>query len=182
MTTKPRPLSINLMPQDPFYETPLGRMLLWASNIGRYLVVFTELIVIISFATRFKLDRDLTDLNSGITQKSNLISSYGSLENDVRTIQKKTEFLAQQKALLTPLDILDTVSTLIPPNVVLSVTQLHDQQVQVVGTAPSSKDLAMFVVNVQRKSLVKGLVVDQVKSSDQGAAGFEFTMRIALAR
>ena len=182
MITKPRPLSINLMPQDPFYETALGRMLLWASNIGRYLVVFTELIVIISFATRFKLDRDLTDLNSGITQKSNLISSYGSLENDVRTIQKKTEFLAQQKALLTPLDILDTVSTLIPPNVVLSVTQLHDQQVQVVGTAPSSKDLAMFVVNVQRKSLVKGLVVDQVKSSDQGATGFEFTMRIALAR
>jgi hypothetical protein len=55
-------INVNLLPQDPFFETVFGRFLKWALSIGRYIVIFTELIVILSFASRFTLDRMVTDL------------------------------------------------------------------------------------------------------------------------
>ena len=72
-SAQPHHLSINLLPQDPFYETPIGRVMAWASTVGRYLVIFTEVVVIFSFASRFKLDRDLTDLNATILQNHLLL-------------------------------------------------------------------------------------------------------------
>ncbi|NCN24447.1 MAG: hypothetical protein GW945_03125, partial [Candidatus Pacebacteria bacterium] len=89
MPKRVKPININLVPRDPFYETAIGKTLRWALSAGRYIIIFTELIVIISFAARFTLDRQLTDLNSDIERKKSVILSYGTLESDIRTIQSK---------------------------------------------------------------------------------------------
>ncbi len=175
-----RQLSINLLPQDPFYETPVGRVMAWASTVGRYLVIFTEIVVIFSFASRFKLDRDLTDLNAAILQKSFIVDSYGPLENDVRLVQKKIEFLNQQKTVYSTLDILDMISQNIPQNIAYSLVQVYAQEVQLTGTALTPEALATLVRLLQRQALTKALYVDQIKSLTNGAAGFEFSMRVQL--
>lgn len=177
---RPRQLTINLLPQDPFYETPLGRVMAWASTIGRYLVIFTEVIVIISFASRFKLDRDLTDLNSAIQQKSFIIDSYGNLENDVRLAQKKTDFLIQQKTAYNALEILDILSASLPQDVALTLVQVYPQEIQVTGSALTPEAIAQLVRLLQRQPTVSALYMDQIKSNQQGAAGFEFSMRIQM--
>jgi hypothetical protein len=84
-------IRINLLPKDPFLSTPLGRFLTWSLHVGRYLVIFTELVVITSFGSRFVIDRQVTDLNVQLREKQTIIQSYGSLEQDVRTVQKKLE-------------------------------------------------------------------------------------------
>jgi hypothetical protein len=63
-------LEVNLLPKDPFLSTSLGKLLQWSLTVGRYLVIFTELIVVSSFAARFSLDRQVTDLNASILQKN----------------------------------------------------------------------------------------------------------------
>ena len=40
---------INLLPKDKWEVGVIGKLLKWALNIGRYIVVFTELIVISAF-------------------------------------------------------------------------------------------------------------------------------------
>ena len=79
MKKQPAAITINLVPKDPFFATIPGRVLKWALSAGRYIVIFTELVVIISFATRFTLDRQVTDLNDTITSKEAIINSYGAL-------------------------------------------------------------------------------------------------------
>jgi len=177
---RPHQLSINLLPQDPFYETPLGRVMAWASTVGRYLVIFTEVVVIFSFASRFKLDRDLTDLNAAILQKSFIVDSYGPLESDVRVVQKKLDFLSQQKTAYNALDILDLISNNIPQNVAYTLVQIYAQEVQLTGVALTPESLATLVRLLQRQALTKALYVDQIKSAQNGAAGFEFSMRLQL--
>lgn len=173
-------LSINLLPQDPFYETPVGRIMAWASTVGRYLVIFTELVVIISFASRFKLDRDITDLNTDIQQKSQIVESYGNLEQNVRLVQKKIDFLVQQRNSYSSIDILDMINSSLPRDVALSLVQVYTQEVQVTGTALSPEALAVLVRALQAQPIVSALFMDQIKSSTQGATGLEFSLRLQL--
>lgn len=179
-SAQPRQLSINLLPQDPFYETPIGRVMAWASTVGRYLVIFTEVVVIFSFASRFKLDRDLTDFNAAILQKSFIVDSYGPLENDVRLVQKKIDYLNQQKTTYSALDILDLISNNIPQNIAYTLVQVRSEEVQLTGTALTPEALALLVRLLQRQALTKALYVDQIKSLSNGASGFEFSMRLQL--
>lgn len=180
MMTKARPIRLNLLPQDPFYETLPGRVLTWASSVGRYLVIFTELVVIISFATRFKLDRDLTDLNDRISQKTALIRSYGDLEDRVRTIQKKTDYLKEQKDNLSSIEALSLVSSAAPRDVVLDTIQLRNGSVTFAGNALSSSSLAQYILALQANPKVRSVSVDQVKTAESGVAGFAFSMHIVV--
>ena len=82
---------INLIPEDPFFKTPMGRTLNWSLNIGRYILIFTLLVVILSFGSRFVLDRRLTDLNEAIYQKQLIIESQAQLEKDFRLAQAKIQ-------------------------------------------------------------------------------------------
>lgn len=85
-----RPININLIPGvTDFEKTSWGKFLKWALGIGRYIVVFTELIVILAFLSRFKLDRDLTDLHESIEQKKSIISSASSFESSFLALQKR---------------------------------------------------------------------------------------------
>ena len=68
-------ISVNLLTQDDFSSSPIGKVFLWALSVGRYIVVITELIVILSFLSRFKLDRDLTDVNEAIEKQKAIILS-----------------------------------------------------------------------------------------------------------
>lgn len=179
-SAQPNRLSINLLPQDPFYETPIGRVMAWASTVGRYLVIFTELVVIVSFASRFKLDRDLTDLNSGIQQRSQIVDSYGELENNIRVTQTKTGYLVQQQYEYNSITVLDTVTQSLPQDVVLTMVQVFSQGVQITGTAFTPEALAQMVRNLQKQSIVSTLFVDQIKSDSHGGAGLEFVIHMQL--
>ncbi|KKS30559.1 MAG: Type IV pilus biogenesis protein PilN [Candidatus Amesbacteria bacterium GW2011_GWA2_42_12] len=179
-SARPNRLSINLLPQDPFYETPIGRVMAWGSTVGRYLVIFTELVVIVSFASRFKLDRDLTDLNSGIQQRSQIVDSYGELENSIRITQTKTGYLVQQKNEYNPISVLDTITQSLPQDLVLTVVRVSSQQIQVTGTALTPEALAQIVRNLQAQPAVSALFVDQIKSNSQGGAGLEFVIHLQL--
>ena len=164
-SAQPNHLAINLLPQDPFYETPVGRVMAWASTVGRYLVIFTELVVIISFASRFKLDRDLTDLNSAVLQKSQIVDSYGELEKDVRVTQIKTGYVVQQKDGYSSIDVLDTVTRSLPYDVVLTTLQVFSQEIQITGIALTPEALAQMVRNLQTQPTIANLFVDQIKSN-----------------
>src|SRR3989338_4206982 len=179
-SAQPNHLAINILPQDPFYETPVGRVMAWASTVGRYLVIFTELVVIISFASRFKLDRDLTDLNSAVLQKSQIVDSYGELEKDVRVTQIKTGYVVQQKDGYSSIDILDTVTRSLPYDVVLTTLQVFSQEIQITGIALTPEALAQMVRNLQTQPTIANLFVDQIKSNSQGGAGLEFIIHMQL--
>ena len=57
---------------------------------------------------------------------------------------------------------------------------MYTQEVQLTGTALTPEALATLVRLLQRQALTKALYVDQIKSLTNGAAGFEFSMRLQL--
>ena len=84
---------INLLPVDPFEQGFWGRFLKWGLSVGRYIVIATELVVILAFLSRFKLDRDLSDLNETIAEKQAVLAAYSTLEADYRELAGRLDLI-----------------------------------------------------------------------------------------
>lgn len=169
-------VEINLLPQDPFFETALGRTMRWALSAGRYLVIFTELVVIISFATRFSLDRQVTDLNSEIHQKVTVIESYGELESDLRLAQTK---LADYEAIENQANIVEVFANLTevtPPDIMLEKLAINASNIIIAGSAPNQITFNTFINNLQLSVDFNAISVDKIEAS-RVSAGYDFQLR-----
>lgn len=177
MKNKPAVIDINLVPKDPFYATTLGRILKWALSAGRYIVIFTELVVIMSFATRFTLDRQLTDLNSEILIKQSVVESYGDLEKDFRTAQAKIQEyskLTEQEPLLENFVYMSEVT---PEGVQLTQMAINNSGITATGTTNSQPSFNLFVNNLQLSPHFVNVSLDSVESTQDGEAGLAFKLR-----
>lgn len=165
------------MPQDPFFETALGRFLKWSLSVGRYIVIFTELIVILSFATRFTLDRMVTDLNSSINQKQRVIESYGDLETNFRFIQRQIEDYNQLKQESNLVDIFPILNENVPRDVVFESLLIRPESINFTGSALSQDALNTLVNNLQFSPYFTQISVNKIESRGEKVAGFNFDIR-----
>lgn len=175
-TEKTATIDINLVPKDPFFETLLGRSLKWALSAGRYIVMFTELIVVLSFVTRFYLDRQITDLNRAIFQKESVINSYGNFEQEVRAIQTR---IAQYEEIEQSANIADTFPSLaevVPTGIKLDELVIYPDRVALKGTVLSQKSLNILINNLQISPKFHNIVVSTIESEGIKSSGFSFQL------
>lgn len=177
MKSKSVNFTINLLPRDPFFDSLLGRTLKWALSVGRYLVIFTELVVIISFATRFSLDRQVTDLNEALNQKKLVTESYGELENSFRVIQTKLTDSKQIDQQINIADAFPKLTAIVPREVQLDELTLTTDTVFLSGTAPSQNTLNLFLNNLQVSKDFFSVNVDKIESRGDKIPGYLFTVR-----
>ncbi len=170
-------IAVNLVPQDPFFETALGRFLKWALSTGRYIVIFTELIVILSFASRFTLDRMVTDLNSDIHQKESVIASYGDLEKNFRFVQKQIEDYQQFKQESNLVDIFPVLNDNVPDNVVFETLLIRPDSINFTGSALSQDALNVLVNNLQLSPYFSQISVNKIESRGEKTSGFDFDIK-----
>jgi len=183
MPKKPASISINLLPKDPFYQTPLGKILKWALSIGRYIVIFTELIVILSFVTRFSLDRRVTDLNDALFQKQTLIESYGDLEANVRQTQDKIDQYQQIEQQSNIAEVFPKLSAITPRDVTLDELVVKSDSVTLSGLTQSQNSLSLLINNIQLSPDFTRVSVDRIEtgSTDQPGFFFRITAQIPTA-
>lgn len=177
MSKKPAAININLVPKDPFFHTPLGRALQWALSAGRYIIIFTELIVIISFAARFTLDRQITNLNTDIVSRQGSIGNYGELENDFRLAQSKIENVKQIEQDVNIVDVFEKLSEVTPQDVTLSQLVITPSGLSATGRTLSQTSFNLLINNLQLSPQFRNVSVSKVESEDEGSAGLLFTIQ-----
>lgn len=176
MPKKPA-ISINLLPKDPFYQTMVGKILKWALSIGRYIVIFTELIVILSFVARFSLDRQVTNLNQEILQKRTVIESYGTLEDDVRATQRKIEQYQQVAQQINLATIFPRLSQVTPRDVRLDELVIQSGTIRFAGITQSQQSLNLLITNLQISPYFLNVTIDSIETGDERDPGFRFQIR-----
>ncbi|OGJ21864.1 MAG: hypothetical protein A3A82_02835 [Candidatus Pacebacteria bacterium RIFCSPLOWO2_01_FULL_47_12] len=169
-------IDINLLPRDPFFATPLGQVLRWALSAGRYIVIFTELIVIVSFAARFTMDRQLTDLNREIQQKKSVVLSYGELEKRVRDTQSKLANYQSLEQNTNLAEVFEKLSTVTPTAVTLNRLGITSSTVTIDGVAPSQSVFNMLIINLQLSPNFSAVTVSKVESAEKNVPGLVFTL------
>jgi Tfp pilus assembly protein PilN len=177
MKDQPVTIDINLVPKDPFFATTLGRTLQWALSAGRYIVMFTELIVVLSFVTRFYLDRQVTDLNQRILVQQNTIESYGTFEQEFRDVQQKIEQYQQIEQTENIVDVFPALSQVIPSGVELQELAIYPDKVAISGVVLSQRSLNLLINNLQLSPNFTNVVVNTIESTGTTVnSGFAFRL------
>ena len=144
-----RRVGINLLPQSEFEQSFWGRFLKWAITTGRYILILVELVVIIAFLSRFKLDKDLADLADSISGKKAVLEAAYSSEQNFRFTQARLNaagtLLSSQ---VGARKLLETVVSYVPPEVSLTKLVITPSLVTVSGKTDSQTGLAILLARM----------------------------------
>ena len=80
---------INLLPQEEFANSTIGRVFTWAMSTFRIIVIGMEMVVMVAFLSRFWLDAINVDLNDIIKQRSAVIAAQSYFEKAFRDLQTR---------------------------------------------------------------------------------------------
>lgn len=171
---------INLIPQEDFERTTLGRIMKWALTSFRFIVIVVEFIVISGFLFRFWLDVQISDLDDEITQKSALISSKSSFEKDFRKVQKKVSIIKEVTAkenLSFPV-MQEVVGSLPPDAQIISLVKEADV-VDILGATVSESSIATFMANLKAKNAFSEVSLQEITTNeDSPLIEFRIGLRI----
>jgi len=89
----PSKKEISLLPNEENLNSFSARFLKWVTGVGRIVIVFTELIVIGAFLSRFWLDRKNSDLSDTLRQQKAILGSTQEFERDYISLQQRLKFI-----------------------------------------------------------------------------------------
>jgi len=176
-----RKILINLLGQEQQEHSPMGRFISWVTTYGRYIMVTTEMIVLVAFLSRFSLDRQLTDLKDEIQQKQDIIAANQDLEIDFRQTQ---DSLNKIKALLTaqeiPTNTINTLHMLLPSGTYFQSLSINDNKITSQVVSLTVQSFSQFLINL---SATKQLSTIEIGTVDkQTVAGIQYTLTAQLAQ
>lgn len=80
---------VSLLPNSENPNSFSSRLIKWSTTTGRVVIIFTELIVVSAFLSRFWLDRKNSDLSETLRQKSAILQSTQAFESEFKQLQQK---------------------------------------------------------------------------------------------
>jgi len=171
-----RKKGINFLTGKGFESTNLGKFLHWALTAGRWIVIITELIVILCFLSRFKLDRDLMDLSETIKQQQAIIASLEDLENNFRNLQKRLQTINQlnKERILTSV-FLEELTQVTPFDVSLNELTVKKEEVFISASTLSENSLKNFVLAIEKSPNLEKVNLQEVNKKEVGQIEFSLT-------
>jgi len=170
---------INLLPQEEFETTTVGRTLRWAMTSFRVIVIVTETFVMGGFLSRFWLDQQRGDLDDLIKTKSAQISAQSEFEKDFRGIQRKLAIVKGITDLPKSSTHVGAIASKIPPDVVLSSISLEDTAASLRGVAASETGISQFIANLKSEPSFKSVDLTQAGTSFDDPTATIFSINIS---
>ena len=152
----------------------------WATTVGRVLVVLTEFVVLLAFASRFYFDKKLDDLGEVLTQKEVQIAAYADVEVEMRKVLAKQQSVeTTQKEGLGFASKIDSLTQIMPTGTVLDSLSLDKSGLAITGKAQSEYGFAQFIGGVKKMSGVTMISLGET-SFDQTTGGVKFSIQISF--
>ncbi|TSC54422.1 MAG: Uncharacterized protein LiPW31_121 [Microgenomates group bacterium LiPW_31] len=173
--------TVEFIPQEEWEKTSFGKFLKWVLTVGRYIVIITELIVILAFLSRFKLDRDLTDFNEKVKQQQAIINASAQFEKEFRFLQKRLSTIeGLRKTQLETDQILTELGDITPVDVYLDNFAVAEKQISLSAKALSEAGLATFLNNLKASPKFTKLTISNVSSGMEEGVGISFKLKSEL--
>lgn len=175
----PKNKSINLLPQEEFDASVVGRVLKWAMGTFRIIVIITEMIVMGAFLSRFWLDAQNSDLNEAIKIRTAQVSAQKDFEKQFRGLQTKLNVIKALAQETKPSDRVNTLTSKIPSDIVLSSVSVSADTTEIKGSAGSELSIAQLVSNLKADSASKSVDLGSISSSESNPSVTLFSIKIS---
>lgn len=174
-------VNINLLPSRRFERSQLGKLFKWTLSWGRYIVIFTELIVLAAFFSRFYFDARLTDLHESIAEKEAILNSAATLEKRTRRIQDKLTVISQLLVLHKPYaKTVRKLAELTPKDLTFLSLELNGNQLTLNSIAYSLSGFNTFWQKMQQSPYFSNLFLTRVNRQSTAGLMINFTLSADL--
>lgn len=170
---------INLLPQEEFEGSTLGRILKWLLSTFRILVIATEMIVMAAFLSRFWLDARKNNLDDQIKTQQAVLAATSDFESQFRTIQKKLSIFSLISAYPLTTDILNKVTQYQPSNIIFTSVALSGNNIEVKGVSPTEIDIDQFITNLSSDNSFQNVTLAGANIQSDSSL-IEFDIKIAF--
>lgn len=171
---------INLIPQNDFEVSTIGRILKWALSTFRVMVIVTELIVMSAFLSRFWLDTRNSDLNEEIKVNKTQILAYRDVERQFRSMKSRLSIAKKMYSNPMVNDLLSEVTQIVPEDIMLSSISVAEKQVTIKSFSFSEKSIAQFLANIDKLKSVEKANIAQISSSIGDNIATSFVIKAAI--
>lgn len=165
-------IQINLLKKK---ESKLGeKILFFALHYLRYIIVLTQITVIMVFLYRFKIDQEIIDLKEKVSQKQEIIKITTPLIVEAKTVETK---LNQVKELVTKqnhfANTLDYIFSIVPTSIVFDDVSINDLTVGINGGTQTVSDIKFLQDTMLKSGRFKTVVVGKL-DRDKETGMFKF--------
>lgn len=174
-------MAINLLPHKEASFTQ--RFLSWSLTAGRAIIIGVELIVLIAFASRFKLDRDLIDLHDKIKQEENVTKSLSPIEQKSRNLQTRLNEISKVNLKATQtISLLQDIPSLVPDSVFLDSLTLQEKGLKITAHSFSGDGLSSFVRRLRMSNKITDITLENVSRDETLAGQISFSINAGLKK
>lgn len=174
-TAKLLKLNLNLLyPQGIPLKLPT-KIFKWLLSFGRYIGIIVEILVLVTFAARFKLDADLADVNEKINRQIPFIENKKADEQKIKQTQfKLTEIKKALASVPNWQEILKKMSDEAPKGTVFTNLSFDhsktspELQFKITGTASSNNDLAILLSGLKKQPAFKDINLGSLGLDETG--------------
>lgn len=161
---------LSLLPKTENPNSFSAKALKWLTTIGRWVIVLTELIVIVAFISRFWLDRKNSDLSEIIRQQQAILASTRGFEEEFKSFQKRLvyvrNFYENQPSYDEKVDILvkSTPNDLTYKSITLNQDEKNsDIVVSASLIAFNEKSIIDFIKNLKLNSKIDSVNINNIE-------------------
>ncbi len=160
-------------------EAITANFLKWSVNIGRIIIVFTELIAMSALIYRFTIDRKIIDLHDEIKKHELLVRAQSAKESDYRSIQNRLESIKiTESETQAKIEIMNGILKSIAQGSFSSTNlTVSPNTIDINGVAVSIFPLNNFMDALKDNPNVTSINLNDLSSGDQG---IQFKLTIEL--
>ncbi len=176
-------VSINLLGSQDLEHSPQGRIVQWALTYGRYIMIGTEIVVLLAFISRFSLDRKLTDLKEEISQKQAILEANLPFEQDVRNLEARiNQIQTLLKDQSKSVDTLSLLKTLLPPGVYLTNAEINATEIHGDAIASTTQGFAQFLDSIGSAKNISQVDIGEIHKNPLTGITFDFRAHLVPAK
>ncbi len=170
---------IELLPPKKFEEYPLSKKLTtWVINVGRIIIITTELVAFSVFIGRIKLDRDLTDLTDALENQVVILKNVESFERDFRDLQQRLQIIKDLRQKQVPTSkTISLLSSLLPENVELTGLTLGKDESHLIAKTSSATAFAQAIHRLKSSPQIKEIALTSGRFSAKDGS-YHFSLAI----
>ncbi len=173
-------LEINLLDHSDINTRPLGKFLKWSLTYGRYIIIGTQVIVLLAFFSRFRFDQELSDLHTRIDEKVNIIQALSSIETNTRAVQNRLSLvktLEESRSLYTL--VLNNLANEVAVDTSITQISIVENKITINGLSLNNTSFSKFLNIVRKSTLFFQISLNDIsKSSVDGTISFSMSMEV----
>jgi len=166
---------INLLPAKQL--TASDRIIFFAFNYLRYILVITQLVVICVFLFRFNVDQDIVDTKDTLKQKQEIIKVSQPLLIEGEKVYKRSQNISQILGDQTrESKMFDYVLTRFPQQFFLTDMEMTKNSMTLKGLTSDANIIRSFYTRLQQEKKFNNVSLVNISKS---ATGYEFMFELS---